>query len=235
MQRHGGPAQMPQHDRQLLRVEAGVDKDHDGVMLEVSDQGRKVRLLELVRYEHVVLHQGLHCVMLGANLYLHRSPQGSPLQLRDLGSHRRGEEEGVPVARHHLQDLVQGLVEVHGEKPVGLVHDYILDRPQVEALGVLQVIHEPTGRGHNHVRALGQRHCLGHHVQSAHDDRCGQLDAGAYGLELLPDLHAELARGGQHHRKEALRVVQKPLHDRQGEGTRLTAPRLGQADDVAAL
>ena len=50
-----------------------------------------------------------------------------------------------------------------------------LERLEREALGVLQVVHQPAGRGDHHVRLLGQHQALRHHVHAAHDD--ATLDA----------------------------------------------------------
>mmetsp|Transcript_38111 Transcript_38111/g.109002 ORF Transcript_38111/g.109002 Transcript_38111/m.109002 type:complete len:368 (+) Transcript_38111:705-1808(+) len=204
-------------------------------MLEVSDEGREVRLLEFVREENVVLHEAFCSVVLGAHLHLDRPPQGGPLELGHLGRHRGGEEERVPLARDDLQNLVQGLVEVHRQETVRLVHHDVFDGLQVESLRVLQVVYQPPWRRDDHVRPLRQRHGLRDHVQTAHDHGCLELDAAADGLELLADLHAELSRGRHHNGKEALRGVQEALNDGQREGARLATARLGEADHVPPL
>mmetsp|Transcript_106745 Transcript_106745/g.307038 ORF Transcript_106745/g.307038 Transcript_106745/m.307038 type:complete len:222 (-) Transcript_106745:170-835(-) len=107
------PSQVPEKDRQLLRREASICKDHHGVMGIVGDERCKVGLFEFGGDEHVVLHQARSRVVLRADLDLYRSPEARPLQLRHLRCHRRGEKERVPLGRDDLQDLVEGLIEVH--------------------------------------------------------------------------------------------------------------------------
>ena len=68
MQRDSFPTQVSEQDAQGLRSVARVHKDDGGVMLKMSNDRGEIRLLELERDEHVVLNEGLYCVMFGAHL-----------------------------------------------------------------------------------------------------------------------------------------------------------------------
>ena len=102
----------------------------------------------------------------------------------------------------------------------------VLDRAQVEAPGVLQMVHQPPRRAHDHVRLACQRDGLRHHVHAAHHTGAVQTDGGAECREVLADLVRELARRRQHESEEPLRRAQQRVEDGHGERARLAAARL---------
>ena len=79
----------------------------------------------------------------------------------------------LPVFPHSL------LFKIHGQHPVGLVHDQVADRAEREALGVLEVVDHAPGRGDNDVRLARQCDALLHDVHSADNDRTLHADRGS--------------------------------------------------------
>lgn len=152
------------HGKEMRSDEVGP-RTHGRVASELVEDVGQVAVLQLGRHERVLLNQRLDSAVLLAYLHLHGIAQRGALQLGHLGGHGRREHKGVAaLAWDNGQDLVDFLLKVHVEQAIGLVEHQILERAQAEALGVLQVVHNASGRGHDDVRPLGQRDRLRHHV-----------------------------------------------------------------------
>jgi hypothetical protein len=82
---------------------------------------------------------------------------------------------------------------------------------------------------------LRQGNGLRHHVETSHDHGASQRYQGTERLESLADLRSKLSGRGKDKSKDRLRFLQKRLEDGQGESSRLSATRLGEADNIAAL
>mmetsp|Transcript_4404 Transcript_4404/g.13342 ORF Transcript_4404/g.13342 Transcript_4404/m.13342 type:complete len:249 (-) Transcript_4404:221-967(-) len=230
-----GETQIPEQQRVPPGAVAGSGEYHSRRPRELCERVHQVALLKLGGNEEVLLPEGVHGAVLGTNLHPDWVLEAGPLKLLNLARHGRREELGAPVPRDDLENLVDLLLEVHVEEPVSLVKHEVLQLVQVEALGVRQVVDDPTGRAHNDVRPAPQGDALCHHVHPADEDDRLQPYRHPEGLELLRDLDGELSGGRQHKRKEGLRLVQQLLQDRKGKGAGLTASGLGKADDVLAV
>ncbi|KAJ6445392.1 DNA-directed RNA polymerases I, II, and III subunit RPABC4 [Purpureocillium lavendulum] len=219
VKRDGAEAQRPQQDSDTLRLE----DDEICVLADLRD-------------EDVVLQEGRDgLVLVGADADLDGVPQTGALQALDLGAHGSREQKGAALARDELEQLVDAGAKVHVQQAIGLVHDQVLERPQGEALCLFEVVDEAARGGNDDVRLLAKGDGLGDHVEAAHDDSAPERYHGPEGFKGLSNLGRQLARRGQDEAEQRLRLVEKRLQHGQGKGGRLSAARLGEADDVAVL
>ena len=199
--------------------------DDAQLLILVTDVGRLVDRLVGFRYGDVDLG---------------RIVQDGLGQLADLGRQRRREHDRLPLAGHVRDDLHDVVAETHVQHAVGLVENEIFHARKVDA-AVLQMGDQASRRGDHHVRA--HQHAALLHVPALavaaavdHRRRDGQVVGKA--LELLVDLHGQLARGHDDDRFDLVVVValqQQPVQQRQRVGRRLARAGLGAADDVAPL
>ena len=235
MNRNRAEPQVPRHERELPSLVARPREDHHRARAELVEQVARVTVFVLRRDEQVLLLQRVHGAVLRADFHLDRVPQARALELRHLARHRRAEQLRPSVARDHLEDLVDLLLEVEVQQSVRLVQAQHLELLQAEPLRVRQVVDDSARGADDDVRALPELDALRHHVDAADEHRALDADAGAERLELLRDLYRELARWGEHEREERLGFVQELLEDRQRERAGLPAARLREADDVFPL
>lgn len=235
VQRHRRKAQDARQERGALGVGTGAGEDDDGLTDKLVEQVHQVGVLVAVAHQHHGLHQVVCGLVLGGHGDAHRAVERGALQLLDLVGHGGGEEEGVALAWDHAQDLVELRAEVEVQQPVRLVHDKILEVLQAEALGVLQVVHNTPGRGHQHVRLAHQVTGLVHHVHAAHDTAGAEPHSGAERIERLLDLVRQLARGRQHERVVRKLGVPQRLQDGNGERGGLARAGHGKPNHVFSL
>ena len=157
-------------------------------------------------------------------------------EARDLGRHRRREEQRLPARRQQLADLLDVGDEAHVEHAVGLVDDEDLDAHQHDA-SALEMVEQASGRSDQHVDAAVELLDLIVHRHAADQQRQVQLVVDAVLLEALRHLRGELARRredqrARHARPGAARL--EPGDHRQHERCGLAGARLGDAEDIAA-
>ena len=233
--RDGPETEVARDEGELTRLVARAREDHHRGGGELVEQIVDVAILVLRRHEEIILLQRIHGTVLGAHLHLDRVAQARALKLGHLAGHRGGEELRASLARDHLEDLVNLLLEVEVEQPVRLVEAEHLKLLEAEALGVGEVVNDATGGADDDVRPLAELDGLRHHVDPAHEDPALDADARAERLELLGNLDGELARGREHEGEESLGLVEELLEDGKRERAGLTGARLGETDDVLAL
>ena len=157
-------------------------------------------------------------------------------EARDLGRHRRREEQRLPARRQQLADLLDVGNEAHVEHAVGLVDDEDLDAHQHDA-AALEMIEQAAGRGDQHVDAAVELLDLIVHRHAADQQRHVELVVDAVLLEALRHLGGEFARRRQDQRARHARpgaAGLEPGDHRQHEGGGLAGAGLGDAEDVAA-
>ena len=183
----------------------------------------------------VLLVDGVHRGGGGLDADLHRVDQVVARDPQDLRGHGGGEERHLAVRRRVLEDPVDVLGEAHVEHLVGLVEDQRLQ--PVERQGIAaHVVHDPAGGADDH---------LGHPLELAHLEPValaavdGQhvelLEIMGVALECLGHLQRQLPGWGQH---QDLRLSGGKIdarQERQRKSGRLAGPRLGLAQQVAAL
>ena len=87
-------------------------------------------------------------------------------QVVQPGRQRRAEQRGAAQLRlcgpllQQAVDLGDGLLKAEVQQPVSLVQDQPLQRREVEAGGVLQVVQQPPGGGHQEGDAATQARLL---------------------------------------------------------------------------
>lgn len=105
-------------------------------------------------------------VLVSRHADLEGIPQRRALERLDLAGHGGGEEERPALAGQELEDLLENRTEVHVEETIGFVHDQVLHAPQAEALGLLQVIEQPTGSRNDNMGLLSESNRLRNHVHT---------------------------------------------------------------------
>ena len=157
-------------------------------------------------------------------------------EARDLGRHRRGEEQRLPARRQQLADLLDVGDEAHVEHAIGLVDDEDLDAHQHDA-ATLKMVEQAAGRGDQHVDAAVELLDLIVHRHAADQQRQIELVVDAVFFEALRHLGGELARRREDQRARHPRPGAAGLEagdHRQHERCGLAGARLGDAEDVAA-
>ena len=141
-----------------------------------------------------------------------------------------------PRLRKLRADFLDVGDEAHVEHPVGFV-----DHQQVAIvehdLAAAEQVHQPARRRDQHVDALFERLDLVAHLHAAHQQRHRERVVLAVFLEILGDLHRELARRLEdqraRHPRPAAALVQDVDH-RQDEAGGLAGAGLGDPDQVLA-
>lgn len=232
----GGVAEGVEHQRQPPRRRLRVDKHNRGLAAERVQYVGEVAVLVLGGHERKRLDERRHRPVLVRHGHLGGLDEAGALELAHLRRHGRGKEERPAVPREDAQHRVNLRLKVHVQQPVRLVEHQEPHGAHGEALGVLQVVHQPPRRRDNHVRALGQRHRLRHHVFSPRqrDDAGAEVAAERY--HHRRNLDGQLPRRRHDHRVGGARGgarVEEALQDGQRERGSLAAARLRQPNDVA--
>ena len=157
-------------------------------------------------------------------------------QLLDRRRHRRREQQGLPLGRQLGADLLDVGDEAHVEHPVGLVDDQQVAAGEQDLAAVEQV-HQPAGRGDQHVDALLERLDLVAHLtrrRSAAPSRA----CDACRISRNSRRPGRRARGSARGSASAacgarLRPWLENVDHRQHEAGGLAGAGLGDADDVA--
>ena len=134
-----------------------------------------------------------------------------------------------------LEDLLDVGQESHVEHPIRFIQDEELDLVE---LGVrpAEMVEEPPGGRDDDVHAAAERVLLRSHADATKDRRARDRRVHAQLGECLRDLRRELARGREHQRaRDAARLAERVLDDREEEGDGLAAAGCGACEDVPAL
>ena len=135
------------------------------------------------------------------------------------GLQRGREEERLALARRPGDDPVDGGLEAHVEHPVGLVDDQHANVIEVERAPLEQVL-EPARGGDDDVgasRPLG----LPLETDAAVDGGDREGSGGGDVVQLVDDLHGELARRHEDQRRRAAVAGLDQVDERGAEGERL--------------
>ena len=87
--------------------------------------------------------------------------------------------------------------EAHVHHPIGFVEHEQLDPAEISVL-LPHVIHQPAGSGHDDVDAGAERALLGAHLDAAINRGARDGRVVREPVDLVLDLHGELARRRQH-------------------------------------
>ena len=161
---------------------------------------------------------------------------GQPLigQRANLGRHRGGKQQRLPLARNLVDDAAQIVDEAHVEHPIGLVEDQDFDVRQID-VALLHQIEQPAGRGDQNVDAGVQGSHLRRLADAAVNHGLPHAGVAAIDLKALADLQGQFARRREHQRADlssapvdAAFGLAESLQGRQGERGRLAGARLAQ-------
>ena len=153
-------------------------------------------------------------------------------ELGDIAVEGRGEQHGLALARRLVQQAANGGHEAHVGHAVSLVEHDPIDRGQVHAALLDEVLEAPRA-GDEDIGTLPQRLDLASVADTAVDD--GGLDRAGEGANLGIDLLGELARRCQYQRARPLGLRAAYGGDeRDAEGERLAGAGRGAPTDVAA-
>ena len=89
-----------------------------------------------------------------------------------LGGLGGGEEHGLPFLGQDAHNLAHLLLESNLQDAVGLINDQAGQVAVHKPLGVLQVVQQPPGRGHNQIHPLHQLLCLCTPVGTPNNESC---------------------------------------------------------------
>ena len=157
--------------------------------------------------------------------------------LRDA-SDRRGqrgrEQRDLASARNLLEDPLDVIDETHLQHLVGLVEHERRDAAEVEG-AALDVIHDPTGRADDDVRATLEAHQLRRVTLAAINGQdVKAFQVRGITLEGLGHLDRKFARRDQHEPLRRAAFDLPAAQHRQRERSRLAGARLGLAEHVLA-
>jgi hypothetical protein len=159
-------------------------------------------------------------------------------QLQHLRRHRGGEQECLPRWRQRREDALHVGPEAHVEHPIGLVEHEHLETGKVRAL-VAHVVHQTARRRHHDVDVGAKGALLHVHRHAAVDGDARDRRVVGETLDLILDLHGELARWRENERPRprlpvaaAMFRQEEALQDRGKERGRLPRTGFGAGDDV---
>ncbi len=161
----------------------------------------------------------------------------------DIVGHRGRKEERLPRGRvgkrHH--DAADVGPESHVHHAIRLVQHERVELVESDRAAA-HVIHQSARRGHDDVDARAERPLLRVHRHAAVDGDAGQIRVVGEPLDVVLDLHAELARGREDEDagKAALfrgscARLQDSVQDRQQKRRRFAGAGLGATDQVVAV
>jgi len=158
----------------------------------------------------------------------------------DFLRHGGGEEQRLPLTRHHSDDALDVMDESHVEHAIGFVEHQHLDLVEAQRT-LLHEIEQAPGRSHQNLQPARDAADLPVDRHAADRQFNGErADVPAISAEAVGDLAGQFARRRQHQdaRRFALGplpLVEEVVEDRQREGCGLAGSGLRDTDDVAAL
>ena len=160
-----------------------------------------------------------------------------------LGGHGRREQQGLACRRvgERRDDAPDVGPEAHVHHPIRLVEHQRIELVERDR-AVPHVIHQPAWRRHDDVHARLQRTLLLIHRHAAVDGNAGQIGVIRESLNVVFNLHGELAgrRQNQHAGVAALLGRRGPrpqqaVQDRQQEGCGLAGAGFRAANQIVAV
>ncbi|EQB30589.1 hypothetical protein M529_19780 [Sphingobium ummariense RL-3] len=238
-QRHGGEAPLG---------EAGVEVAD--IVARRAEQDRRFRLVEAQQVDHGIFdirggdgHRLIADVAMAPLL-----PDGGDAQrvtlvaLRqrdDRLGHGGGKEQGAPVLRRRVEDLLQILAEAHVEHLVGFVENGRAQRGEIER-AALQMIAQAARRADDDMRAAVQRPPFPAGVHAADAGRDPGARVAIEPFQFPADLQRQLARRRDDERQrgggigQLAIVAQQLARHGEAEGNGLARSGLRRDDEVAA-
>ena len=165
-----------------------------------------------------------------ADVDAHGIAQVHPRQGAEVGRQRRGEQQCLPRRRQGVHDAIELWLEAHVEHTIGLVEDQDAHVFQRERAAV-EVVDEPSGRGHDDAWSAAQRVELGTVCDAANDDRGAEVATQAQ--RPLVRLLGELARRREDQGAALTCPGAQAFHGWNDERGRLAGAGLCRADDIA--
>ena len=163
----------------------------------------------------------------------------SPCKRDDRPRHGCREEQGPPLLRRRVEDLLELLAKAHVEHLVCLVEHRHAQRRQVER-AAFQVVAEPSGCADDDMRAACKRAPLLHRVHAADAGDDPTPGIGVKPLELAADLDRKLA-GRRNDQSQRLTRERHPARFEQllshghAECDRFPRARLSRDDQVSPV
>ncbi len=153
-------------------------------------------------------------------------------QAGQIGRHRGGEEEGLPLFRHGIQDLVDLGCKTHIEHAIGLIQHQ--DRHGKETdRAVPHVIEQSPRRGHDDIGTLPQTSDLRLHIGPAYQGGREQLEITPQGIDRRLNLNRQFPCRGENERAGLpLGRAAQPFQKRNHKGRRLACTCLGAAQHI---
>jgi hypothetical protein len=164
-------------------------------------------------------------------------PQELVGETAHLLRHGGREKHGLAALQEKLEDPLDIGNEAHVEHPVRLVDDEHLDARHQD-LAAVEPVEQAAGRGDQDIDTLLEQLLLVTHADAADEQRHGEVEMLAVGLEAVGNLRRQLARRAEDQRARhpgAGAAGGEAVQHRQGEARRLAGAGLRDADDVAAL
>ncbi len=170
---------------------------------------------------------------------LNRVPQQFAGERANVGGHRCGEEEVLPLPGQFPHDATNWLDEAEVEHLIDFVEHQKFDRVETRDAGV-EMIEKPAGRRNQHIEAGLKRAYLSAMRHAAEDDCDLQPQAVRKVAEALGDLACEFASGAQHEHARAASGRWAPVghdlvEDRQRKGRGFARACLSDANQIPAL
>ncbi len=234
MHRHRGEAAV--HEL-LLQLRGGALRAHedDGLAaaLRLQDAADHLVLVERVRAVHDVLDVRLRDSLVGiGRADVDRIPHEAARERHDRAGHRGGEEHRVARRRRQREQLLDVGEEPEIEHLVGLVEHHLAHLSEVEEPLVREIEQTPR-RADDDLRPGPELLDLALVRLAAVDRHDGGRTILRGQLEILVDLHGELAGRHDHERLHAgCRIGSDALQQREAEAEGLAGAGLRLADDV---
>ena len=157
-------------------------------------------------------------------------------QFLDRRRHGRGKQQGLARLRQLGADFLDVGDEAHVEHAVGLVDHQQLAVGEHD-LAAAEQVHQPARGGDQHVDALFERLHLIAHLNAADQQRHRERVVFAVFLEILGDLHRQLAGRLEDQRPRHSRAAAALVEDvdhRQHEGGSFAGAGLSDANHILA-
>ena len=235
MQAVGGIARALEALAQALGHVLGVDKDHHALVYVAVEQIEQMLIFVLALGGNHVLGDLRTVFLRRGDDDLHRVLLVFPGDGHHVLVGGGGKEHQLPLDGRGLDNLGHILDKAHVEHFVGLVQHHGMHAVQTDVPAV-HVVQQPSGRGHHDLRALLELgKLLGNRLPTIEAGDAHAGNVARQRAELVGDLQAQLARGGQHQLLYTLVLETDILQHGNAEGAGLARSRGGDGDQVAPL
>lgn len=212
---------------------AEFDENDGGVVGLSFEQAEECRFFLFGSCDHIPLPNGFSrsCSLLDFNI--HRIPQLLLSNLADAFRHRGGEECCLPCRRESFKDPVNAFRKAHAEHFIGFVKDKATEGLEFERTSI-HVIHDASGRPHNHVHATIEQTELRPHGSSAINCRHLQpRQTRRISFEGCCGLQCELASGDHYQHLRTTHRNINVVQQWQRKGRCFAGTRLSLSEQIA--